>query len=327
MSNTKEEIITKVRVFFKNIKWKKILTFSFFLLLSTIFWIMQIYRQKFESTYTIPIKYTNIPDSIIFENKLPLKIEARIKEGGGTLFRYYFTKRKDSLEINIKKLISRSSDRIIEGSAFEQMVRSKLFVTSELISTNPNSISYRYDILEEKRVPVIYDGYINLNSGHIIDGDLSIVPDYVTVYGSRAALDTISFAHTVNDTLNNITEDKIVSIDIAPIKGVKFVPNKIELAIPIDEYTMKVVEVPIECVNLPPHLSIKFFPSFVKIPFYVGLKRYKDITTKDFEIKIDYNDLKDLKSPTIPVRIVKSPDYVKTRMPEPSEVEFILEQE
>jgi len=288
---------------------------------------MQIYRQKFEATQVIPIKYVNVPDSIIFVNELPDEITTRIKEDGILLFRYYFTKRTDSLEINVRDIVDESSTNILQGGVFEQMIKSKLFVTSDLLSYSPSYISFQHVLLNEKRLPVIYDGYINLDPGYIIDGDLKIDPDYVKVYGSKESLDTLKFAHTVADTLTDFKEDKIIPIKIKPVRGVKFVPDIIYLTVPVDEYNTKEIEVPIKSINIPSNLKIRFFPSTVKITAFVGKKRYNDINSEDFEVIIDYNDLKDSNESTIPVRIVKSPDFVRTKHPVPSEVEFIIEQE
>lgn len=327
MSNTKDIILQKVRFFFKNITWKKFLTFLFFIILSSIFWMMQIYRQKFEATQVIPIKYVNVPDSIIFVNELPTHINTRIKDDGILLFRYYFTKDRDSLEINVREIVNESSTNIIQGGVMEQLIKSKLFVSSDLLTYSPSYISFQHVILNETRLPVIYDGHINLDPGYIIDGDLTIDPEFVKAYGSKENLDALKYAHTEADTLTDITEDKIVPIKIKPIRGVKFVPNIVYLTIPVDKYNQKDIMVPVRCENLPPNMKIRFFPSSVKITMYVGKKRYNDITAEDFDVIVDYEDLKNLKDSTIPVRIVKSPDFVRTQNPEPSEVEYIIEQQ
>ncbi len=329
MSNTDDILLDKVRAFFKRIRWRKILTFSFFVFLSSIFWMMQIYRQKFEVTYVIPLKYVNIPDSVVFETELPTVITTRIKDDGATLFRYYFAKRNDSLEIDIRKMIHESQSQVIQGRVFEQIIRGKLFLSSELMSYSPAQLSYAYAVLQQKKLAVIYDGYINLAAGYIIDGDFITYPDSVIAYGSKASLDTISFAHTVGDTIDNVTSSRNITVAIKPIRGIRFIPNKVELSIPVDEFTSKEIEVPVTCVNLPNNLNIRFFPSTVKVPFFVGLKRHNEIKPDDFKVIVDYDEIKNLEDPSssIPVRLITSPDYIRTKLPIPGEVEFVLEKE
>lgn len=326
MGDTKDIITREVRSFFKRVSWRKILTFLFFILLASIFWIIQIYDQKFDTMLTIPVKYVNVPDSIVFDHELPDNIYAYVKDDGATVFRYYFTKRDDSIVVDVREMVKGTQEKVIQGRNFEQLLRNKLFVTSELISYSPTRVSYSYEVLRQKKLPVIYDGYINLAPGYLLDGDLLISPDSVLAYGSRAALDTLSFAHTVSDTIPDVTSDREIKVEMRKIRGVKFVPDMVELSILVDEFTLKEVEVPVKCINLPDNLDIKFFPSSVKVPFFVGLKRYNDIDAESFQIIVDYNDIKDLKEATITVRLTEMPDYIRTKSPIPSEVEFILEQ-
>lgn len=325
MSDTKDIIIQRVRSFFKNISWKKILTFLFFVLLASIFWIMQVYRENFETTLAVPVKYVDVPDSIVFDNDLPAKINVRIKDDGASLLKYYFTRKSDSLIIDVRDMIRGSGEKVIQGRALEQLIRQRLYPTTELISYTPTRILYAYEVLHEKKLPVIYDGYISLASGYLIDGELMIKPDSVSVYGSRSALDTLYYAHTVDDTLRDVTSDRDIHVAMRQEKGIRFVPNIVELSISVDEFNNKEVEVPVTCVNLPDNLNIKIFPSSVKIPFLVGLKRFNDISASDFEVIIDYNDIKDLKDSSVPLRITESPEYIQTKIPIPSEVEFVLE--
>lgn len=325
MSDTRDTILREIRLFFKKIQWKSILIFLFFVLLALIFWLMQIWRQSFDGDFNIPVKYVNVPDSIIFENELPSNIQVRIRDNGSAILRYYFTRRKDSIKVDVRELVRGSQERVIRDQVFAQLIKEQLFSTTELLSYTPARLSYVYAILHQKKLPVIYDGYVNLASGYLLDGDLIVEPDSVMAYGSRAALDTLRYAHTVDDTLKDITSDRKILIAMRHTKGVKYTPNSIELTIPVDEFSQKEVEVPVVCVNLPENLNIKFFPSYVKIPFFVGLKRYSDITAEDFKVVVNYDDIKDFKDASVSVRVTESPDYVQTKLPVPSEVEFVLE--
>lgn len=326
MGDTKEILKKEVSLFFKTISWKKILTFLFFVLLALIFWLMQVWRQEFDTTLTIPVKYINIPDSIIFENELAESIELKIKDDGSAVLRYFFTKRNDSLIIDIRSLIKSSKEKVIQGRNYEQLLRTKLFMSSELVSYSPTKLSYNYAVLHQKKLPVIYDGYVNLASGHLLDGDLLVEPDSVIAYGSYAVLDTLNYALTEDDTLKNVTSSRKVLVSMKQIQGIRFIPNAVQLSIPVDEFIQKEVEVPIVCVNLPDNLNIKFFPSSVKIPVFVGLKRFKALKAEDFKVIVNYDDIENFKEISIPVRIAESPDYVQTKLPVPSEVEFVLEQ-
>ncbi|MDR0823668.1 MAG: YbbR-like domain-containing protein [Prevotella sp.] len=299
----------------------------FFVLLSCIFWMMQVYRQKYEATLIIPVKYINVPDSIVFENELPKTIEVRIKDDGSTLFKYYLIRRTDSLVVDVRDAIKNTQEHVLQGNNFEQLIRTKLYATSELISYTPTRMSYSYALLHSKKLPVIFNGNVSLDAGYMLDGDLYTHPDSAMVYGSFASLDTIYFAYTESDTIRHLKSASKIKIRMQPIPGIKYIPNEVEVNIPVDEFIKKEVEVPITCINLPKNLTIKLFPSSVKIEFFVGKKRSDKIDSNNFEVTIDYNDIKDIKDITIPVRITDSPNYIRAMAPIPSEVEFVLEQQ
>ena len=324
MGNTWIDIRIKVRTFFEELSWKKILTFSFFLILSSIFWFAAIFNQTFENTYRIPLRYVDVPDSIVFDNPLPNQISVKVEETGANLFVHYFRRGSDSLLINIRQNIQTHSSPIILDSDMEQMVRKMFLSNTRIVNIDPKTISLTNVPLEQKDLTVINDVYVELPIGHIISGDMEVLPKFVTAYGSRQKLDSLDYVYTANDSLYNITGDKTVSVKIRPIRGIKFHPEVVQLSIPVDEYTSKTVVVPVKCINLPPDLSIRFFPSTVSVTFFIGLKKYDNITADSFNIMVDYNDIKDLTSTTIPVRILDSPIVAQSL--KPHEIEFILEQ-
>lgn len=328
MSNTKENMSDKVRILFKKIPWKKILTFSFFVLLATTFWVMQIYRQTFNATIHMPIKYTNIPDSIAFEHNLPLIFTVTIEDDGAALFKYFFTKRNDSLLINVRDLIQQSELYEIQKKSFGQLIKNNLFESTKLIDYTPSRAYYAYAVLQQKKLPVIYNGYINLASGYIVEDNLLLSPDSIYAYGSKASLDTLYFAHTIADTINNVNSTRKVVVGIQSTTGVKYTPTSIEVTIPVDKFLSREVDVPITCINLPERINVRFIPPLVKVPFFVGEKKDGDVKTSDFAIKVDYNEIKNIKRipSSIPIRITESPDYIKTNLPIPAEVEFIFEE-
>lgn len=331
MGNTNDKIKQGVRFFFGNITWKKCLTFFVFLLLSIFFWIMQIYREKFEATYDIPIKYTNIPDSILFEDSLPAFIKANIRDDGSALLRYILTKKNDSVDINIREIINsrKNSSKInIQGEDIVLLIREKLYGGTELISYSPSFISGNFVVMQHKTVPVVFRGKIEPKQGYIIDGDIVMEPDKISVYAGKQVLDTISFVYTAADTIRDLTQS--ISIPFAiehSVKAMKFTPDSVRLDIPIDQFNVKEIVVPITCSNVPKGLTIKLFPSDAKVLCTVGLKKYQEASVEKFNINVDYNDIVNQSNSSIPIQLTQYPDFVIVQSIEPSQVEFVIEKE
>lgn len=324
MSNAVNEIWQKVRIFLRKISWKKILTFSFFVIIAAILWFMQVYNQFFETSISIPIKYVSVPDSIIFQDSLPSQITLRIKDNGFSMFKYYFKKR-DTLRLDVSAIINSSSSKVLQGSTFDMYVRKALPSSTQILNYDPLRISFNYSILEYKKIPVVFDGQINLSPGYFLNSDIKIVPDSVTAYAARPDLDKLMFAYTVSDTVSGLSSDKVIPYKLVSLKNIKFVPDVVDIDVPVEAYTQKNVEIPVECINLPENLNIKFFPSKVKLSFFVGVSEVDSIKMKDFSVAIDYDGIKDSKQASVPVRITSSPSYVRNLTISPPNVEFIFE--
>lgn len=314
----------EVRLFFERISWGKILTFSFFVLISSTLWFTLIYKEEFETNITIPIKYVSIPDSIVFRDSLPSTIKIRIKDDGIAMFRYYF-KKNDTLLIDVAKTINGGTSKILQGGLYEQSIRASLPYSSKILNYSPIKISFNFAKLAYKKVPVVFDGQINLASGYFLSNDIKIYPDSITAYGAKSDLDKLVFAYTVNDTVKGIDENTISKYHIENHPNIKFAPNIVTINVPVEAYTQKIVDIPISCLNLPENLNVKFFPSKVKLSFFVGVSKADSIQADDFSVAVDYNELKSYRDQSTPVRITLTPGNIKNLIITPPNVEYIFE--
>ena len=314
----------KVRTFFSTFPWKNLFTFLFFLLLSFIFWLM-LYSQRdhVEGTYRIPLKYTNIPEDIVFDEPLPEYIEIRVADNGYQIFKYDLSK-KDSIEINISEFKESNIDAI-QGNQLIQLIRTQLAPTTLLLSYSPAIISLAASKLESKKIPVVFDGEITTAGGNLVIDTITFIPETVTAYASKKQLAQLKEAITEYTVFENLKATSQFKVKIKKIEGIKFVPQEIDILIHIKEYTEKIFEIPITCSNLPKNLDVKFFPSHVNVTFSVTLEEYNIITPEDFEINLDYHELKSNQEGKIEVQLTKSPPSILNPRLSPLIVEFLFE--
>jgi len=322
-----DKIIKKVRIFLKDISWKKILTFSFFVVIAAFLWFMQIYNKTYETNIVIPIKYTSVPDSIIFSDSLPKELRVRVKDYGYAMFRYHFN-RDDTLYMDISPIMNGSggpSSKILQGTALEAYINNYLPQTAQLLRYDPIRITFSYSLLKNRKIPVIFDGQINLSPGYFLNGDIRISPDSVMAYGSTADLTKLTYAYTVSDTINGLESNRKIFLDLVNVNNVKFIPGNVSIYVPVEAYRQMRVDVPVECLNLPENLNVKFFPSRVSLSFFIGVSQADLVHASDFSVGVDYDGIKDSKSAAVPVRITSSPSYARSLTIEPPDVEYIFE--
>ena len=321
-----DKIMKKVSSLFSSISWKKILTFFIFIIIATILWFMQIYNKEFETTITLPIKYTDIPDSIVIQNTLPDQIHVKLKDYGLAMFSYHYF-RKDTLRINVKSLVkSVNSSRItLQGATLDQYLRSSISDKSQILNYTPIMLTISYAPLAQKKLPIIFDGTVDLPPGYLLTSDITISPDSVMAYGSEKDLNKLLFAYTNVDTIRDVESDKKISVDLRPIPNVKTDIKSIEVSIKAEAYVQRSIEVPVKCINLPNNETVKFFPSKVKVLFFCGISQVEQININDFDLVVDYSTLKEPNKVSVPVRMRSTPDYARNITIVPANVEFIFE--
>lgn len=303
--------------------WKNLFVFLFFFLLAFIFWMMLFFQKKVESTYKIPLKYVNVPEDEVFNNPLPSFIEVRVSDKGYEIFKYDL-KRKDSLEIDIEEN-KKNKVGIIQGNQFYQIIRSRLANSTQILGYYPPSISITTSKLEKKQLNVAFDGEIATSRANLVADSAIFIPEKITAYGTKKALEQISEATTEYTVFNNLKATSQLKIKIKPVEGVKFVPHEVEVYIPIEEYTERTFEVPIKVRNIPSKLDVKFFPSRAKVSFSITLEEYKKISPDDFEIKLNYDNFKANTDGRVELKLSQQPTNILNVRLSPGTVEFLFE--
>ena len=317
-------LLDKFLTFFLKIKWGKVIPFFLFLILAFIFWLLIFFQNKEEGNYRIPIKYINIPEEEVFVNSMPQYIDLRIRDLGSGLFNYYFFKQKDSLVIDVEKTQQDNNEKL-QVNQLTQLIRTKLSANTELIGYSPAIISLETAKLQSKTVPVIFDGEMRTSGGHLVIDSVSIIPSEVKIYGTGEQLRNVTQVNTEYTVFENLKATSQLKANLKAPDGMTLNPEEVELYIPIQEFTERQFEISITVFNQPADIDVKFFPSKVNVSFSVTLDDYKKIAQEDFNIKINYNDLKNLTVDQVELNLTKFPPTIKNPHISPSVVEFLFE--
>ncbi len=314
----------KVRIFWFHVEWHKILTFCFFLLLSATFWFILVLRQTFEATIEVPVKYTNIPDSVLFKNDLPSIINVGVSDKGLTLFRSFLLNKNDTIEINVRNYIL-TENTLLKDDQLAQLIKNKFEKSTTLLRYNPSRISLEYSLLKSKKVPVIFDGEVTTIPNFLLSGDIEVEPDSVIAYSSEEILNNLNVAFTTSNKFEDLEKNSVFKLHIRQQNKVRFRPEFVHVAIPVAEFAQKQVTVPITCLNQPFGTEVVFFPSSVSVSFAVALQDFNDISANDFSINLDYIELEQATNGIVKLRLTESPNYIQNISIRPASVEFILE--
>lgn len=314
----------KAEAFFSTFPWKNTLFFLLFLLLAFIFWLMLFFqKENVEGTYRIPLKYSNIPEDVVFDHPLPDYVEVSITDNGAAIFRLDISK-KDSLEIHVAEFIEGGYSSL-QGDQYRQLIRSRLFTSTNIRGYYPMSINLSTSKLQSKELRIAFDGEITTSRANLVADSITFLPENVTAYGSGESLSKLEKAVTEYTLFKNLNATSQLPVKINRVDGIKFVPDQVEIFIPVKEYTERTFEVPITATGVPARLDVKFFPSRANVSFSVTLDEYRKIAPEDFEIRLNYRSFHENEDGRVELQLSKHPSAAQNIRISPSSVEFLFE--
>ena len=286
---------------------------------------MQTLNNDYEAEFSIPVRVKDVPNSVVFTSEPPSEVRVRVKDKGTVLLNYMLGKSFFPISLSFSDYKGKDNHVKIYASEFEKKILSQLNVSSKVLSIKPDTLDYIYSEGKSKLVPVRFRGKVTAGLQYYVS-DTICKPDSVLIYAPAGMLDTITVAYTQTVNMENISDTTRQRVALASMKGVKFVPNSVEMTFPVDIYTEKTVEVPLHGTNFPADKALRTFPSRVQITFQVGLKRFRSIKASDFLINVSYEELLNLGSDKYTVKLKSIPPGVSQIRIAPEQVDFLIEQ-
>ena len=327
-SKNKESVLRKAKAFFSSKRWKNILVFFSFIVLASVFWALQYFNNKFEFEVPIRVSYVQIPTGIVISHKLPEEITLHVQDKGSAYLNYMLKKKNRSLfiTINLAGISLNKSSYVIEQTVLQSLIIEKLLATTQLKSYSPDKIEINYSPLAQKELPVAINGMIFPASGYLFLDSVKIEPAQVVAYGDKNVLDTLREIPTIPVNYTTIDKNWTVSVDLQVREGIHLSVNSVELSAMVEEYTEKIFELPVVCFNVPSDRRVYFFPSTVELGVKVGLSKYSQLSKSNFEIAVNYNDLKVKNTANCPLTLTHKPPELENYRIVPNVVEFLIEQ-
>lgn len=318
------EWMSRAEKYFSTFPWKNAIIFLVFVILAFIFWLMLFFqKENVEGTYRIPLKYTNIPENVVFDNPLPEYIDVSITDNGSSIFFLDVTK-QDSLDVDVSE-ITDGGNYLLQGEQLRQLLSTKFATTTRIRGYYPMTISLATSELESKELLVTLDGEITTSRANLVADSITFIPESVMAYGSAESLKELNSANTEYTVFRNINATSQLSVRINAVEGVKFSPTEVDIYIPIVEYTEHSFDIPIRASNMPRNLAVKFFPSRATVSFSVTLEDYRNIAPEDFAIELDYREFHENSNGRVELELTESPSTIVDPKISPSSVEFLFE--
>jgi hypothetical protein len=282
--------------------------------------------KTYVDTIAFHVSYENVPEQHSISSNHDSIINVKVRSYGFNLLSHNFF--KHTIKVNFKKETRQLGNKYIwdTNKGFSK-INSQLGSKFELLSIEPDSLLFPFEIMTIKKVPVKLDAEINYAAGYDLLDNLIIQPDSVKVIGPKNVVENISRIKTKNIKLKdvNIAIDEQLELVIdKSMENVKLNRYKVKLSGSVDKFTEGTFEVPVSIVNLPSNIKINYFPKTVLVSYYVSLENYNKVKALDFIINCDYAEVKDQDRTFFTPRLVTKPSIVKSAKMKQNKVEFII---
>ncbi|MDL2223840.1 hypothetical protein LJB92_00830 [Bacteroidales bacterium OttesenSCG-928-M06] len=321
----KQELHKKAKVFFHSQKWKNILVFFVFVILASVFWLMQYFQQEIEREISIPINYKNIPREIVLNDSIPHLISLKTIDKGTEFLKYYYNRKSLSIDIDLKDIPLNQNTYTLNRNHLIYEITDLLSNKTQLISFKPENIIIKYSPREKKELPVRINGKITPAPGYIFTDSLHIAPQSVWVYGEKTNLDTLAYISTLPILKENIQKDLNITMQLEQLAGTTLSTDLVNVSATIEEYTEKNFNLPIVCLDMPEFTNVRFFPSTIEVSCRIALSLYTQLTEEDLGIIVYYKDLQNNQGNTIDIELTQKPFWLLSYRLVPGTVEFLIE--
>jgi hypothetical protein len=298
--------------------------FFFFLILSTLFWVLAKFSKETSATITASLNYIDLPEGTALSANNPEEVAFDISANGFEFLNYKFKTPTITVPVN-RFAGDDASEAIIEELQLAKLINDQLKQDLSVQNLSMRGITVNLDAIISKQIPVSLTSEITYKEGFKSVGGLVITPDSVVISGPENLLLDFSSIATVNFSASELDSDFSEKIDLQlPTDELLQVePQEVKVAIKVLEFTQKELTLPINIINLPAGVNIKLVPQTINISMDVAIDDFNSISAEDFHLVCDYAQRNMTENFLIP-RILRKPASVQHIELTPKKIEFLI---
>ncbi len=299
--------------------------FLFFLIFTSVLWILIQFSKNYTKEVEVGIRYTNIPEDKIFNDASDQTLRMMLNGNGFRLMNHSWS--KPILEFNVEDAVFNSEDQYLFYVDKESSIlKSKLDFKGRVLSLHKDTLRLKLDSNLEKKIPVRIAQNIQYAVGYGSDKGLVVSPDSVTIGGPSQVIDTINDISTEFLNLEGLNLDYTSELSINTSEfppTITVVPQKVEATILVSKFTEGNQKIPITLNNVPEGIEIKIFPKEITVVYRVGLDRYNEISTRDFMVVADYAKASE-ESSFLTLELTSKPPSIHDVRLQEKQVQFVV---
>lgn len=306
----------------KSSRFRSILTFTVFVGISALFWLILTLNESVQDSCVVNVKIVNKPDSVTFISEVPKTIHVEVKDKGSSLMRSSWLK-KPTVSFSFREFADKGQ-MTCSKSDIMSALKETFGSSATILSSSLDSLRLVYSDRPGKGLPVVAAVKASARTGYTVYGQPSSEPSRVVAYGPREIIDTLTRVWTKPYVESDLSESVSFQAELKSIPGVRLIPGSIHVSVNVEPLVAKEDIVTVVAENVPQDENLLLFPSNVRVSYYVPMSEFSD-DKKAVRVVVDYNDVAAHMGERIPLRIepVKGVYAVNPRLHSDS-VEYTL---
>jgi len=323
-----QERLEKLR---KRILKREVAVFSFFLLLSFVFWFLNALSKEMNGRIEYPVRYINFPEDRALVNELPDYFNLMVSGPGYSIVQTKLGGRKEHLTVDLNKAgirVQEDKDKLlfyILSFSLREQLSSQLRSDFSIVSIVPDTIHFEFDLVGKRKVPVVPDIEIITQRQYFVHGEIICSPDSIEISGPKTMVDTIEEVFTRYYAFDQLNETESKTLGLKSISKISFSERRSEVTVPVEQFTEAVIELPVTMINVPDTVDIRLFPDLVTLQCIVALSDYNNIQDAPVEAFVDFKDLDLMTTNRLKVALEKLPEYASQVKINPQYIEYLIE--
>ncbi|MBN2667783.1 MAG: YbbR-like domain-containing protein [Bacteroidales bacterium] len=274
---------------------KRILSFAFFLALSTVFWFLNALNEKFTEYINYPIIYSNLPQNKTQVLNLPKSIILKVQTDGYSLLDYYLSPNKKPIEIDYKNISTKKAGNQLEYILLKPIVERqliKLMPQTYLIQIQPDTLKFSFKTVISKRVKVIPNIEYRLEKGFVLKDSIKSIPDSITIKGASDLLRNIKSVYTgkvkIEGTINAALKKNVA---IETNRNYEIYPQRVNVIVDVEQSTENTIEIPINIINNNSKYRYQLIPNTIKLRYETGISQFNTVSDEMFVASVSMDSL------------------------------------
>ncbi len=284
--------------------------FMLCVLVAFVFWLLNRLQTSVKKNISVALVY-NVPNNKAFSESPPQYANTTISGTGWDML----THRLDKLYVSINEDSLQTFS--LRGLAAAQLGGDIQTIEPEILSvTTENAV--------EKVVPIEPVSHITFAKGYDLSQNIQLDPERVRVFGPRQIINNLGSIKTDTIFVKNLKDVFAYDVSLTKNPMLRYNFQEVHVTLKAEQFTEKSLFVPIVIKNAPEKLKI--FPNKIRLDCKLTLSHYSKVNADDFIIEVDmHNITPNTKNNTLPLTLVKQPDWARGVKFSPKSVEFYFE--